>query len=73
MSSRKDFIRAAEIVREYWRLVDFEKVKYSSKKKSEIQSIAESVECAFVSYFRNYNFRFDVDKFRDACKFRKGE
>jgi hypothetical protein len=55
--TKKDFIRAVEIVKNaYW------------PKPSQEKEVSEHLINAFVAFFRAENPRFDVERFREACK-----
>ena len=54
MMTRKDYVRAAEIVREVQR--------------NGTKSQASAVRQAFSSFFRGDNPRFDADRFLAACE-----
>lgn len=58
MMSKKEYIRAAEIVR-------LNRPNGTTKALIETRNLLED---SFVEFFRGDNPRFDEDRFREACK-----
>ena len=61
--TKKDYVKASEIALEYWSIAlesDLPGYPYAAA--------AEAVEAAFVALFRGDNDRFDVERFREACR-----
>lgn len=56
MMSKKDYMRAAELIRDFWNRPDL----------AEVYALAETVQI-FVEFFRHDNPRFDEGRFREAC------
>jgi hypothetical protein len=59
MMSRKDYVRAAQLVAD---------VRRECEKMKEPIPYATIQENAFVSFFLGDNPRFDADRFRAACR-----
>ena len=58
--SKKDYIRAAEIVRE------FRDGLFPTREFNEL--VASHIEQAFVDLFSSTNSRFDQERFIEACR-----
>ena len=60
MMTRKDYLRAASIVRDLGR---------RGKVPTEVaEGARDLMRDAFVTFFRGDNPRFDADRFREACE-----
>ena len=67
MNTRKDFERAAEIVKDFYLSAD--PVGRDDNGQYVVDArVAVAVESAFVSFFRGDNPQFDKEKFLAACK-----
>ena len=55
MMTKKDYIRAADIVRAHFE---------ARPRVMPVEALTET----FVAFFRGDNPRFDVDRFREACR-----
>lgn len=67
MTSKKDYIRASKIVREYYELAPTIGKDIDGEDIIDV-SRAQVAENAFVWFFEGDNPQFDAKKFRLACK-----
>lgn len=65
MNTKKDMIRAAELVQQLY--ADANSVSMGSVQRKLLE-VANVVEDTFVRFFIADNPRFDEKRFRDACK-----
>jgi len=63
--TRKDYNRAAKIVRDY--RTTFSKPGMG-RSHDEVQKTTDAIENAFVDFFQEDNPRFDAYTFRQLCK-----
>ncbi|MEK7499297.1 MAG: hypothetical protein AAB649_01685 [Patescibacteria group bacterium] len=62
--TKKDYIRAAEIVQQYYKNAAY---PHNPELALELQRQAIAIQGAFIALFRKGGGRFDVERFREAC------
>lgn len=66
MQTRKDYVKAAEIVGKFWS--DYYNAPSGSEEQLRKEMKARSIELAFVAFFSGDNPRFNESKFCVACR-----